>query len=153
MGSDLESMVRSLALMVFALFFLLLGTVYITIPIRNKFAMPIFCLISLTPAAFSFLYSQKFMYYEYLFAMFCIPYTILFWSVIRAISKFKPLFQIRILTILYLFIHIPIMIFVMDVFNYFGSGYTISPIGHIAFFVVLGTIVLAGGVSVFHFFF
>lgn len=57
------NMVKSLALMVFTIVFLILGTFYIILPMSNKFAIPIFTILSLIPAPFSFFYSPYFMYW------------------------------------------------------------------------------------------
>lgn len=49
----------------------------------------------------------------------------------------KPLLQYKILTIIYVFIHTPVMVFAMDVLDYFNSGSTIGPVGYVAMSVAL----------------
>jgi hypothetical protein len=136
-------MVKSLSLMVYAIFFLVFGTLYYTVPIKNIYAIPFFTLISVIPGIFSFSYSQMFTYWEYLGTMFSMSYIVLFWSVIKVISIFKPLLQNKILAVLYIFIHIPAMVFVMDSFNYFNSGNTIGPVGYVCLVIILGTLLSA----------
>ena len=41
---------------------------------------------------------------------------------------------------MYALIHIPIMVFMMDVLDYFGSGNKIGPVGYIAMIIVAGTV-------------
>ena len=119
MENNTSKMIKSLALMIFGIIFLIFGTFYIVIPLKNNIAFPVFTILSIVSAVFSFTYSQTFTYWEYICSMFCLPYIVLFWSIIRIISVFRPLFQNKILALLYLFIHLPIMVFLMDVFNYF----------------------------------
>jgi hypothetical protein len=44
--------------MMFAIVFLILGTLFVIIPISNRIAIPTFAVLSLTPAALSFFYGQ-----------------------------------------------------------------------------------------------
>lgn len=60
--------------------------------------------------------------------------------------------QNKILTIMYLFIHIPIVVFIMDVLDYFSSGNQVGPVGYTAISIVVLTIVVAGLISVVMFF-
>jgi hypothetical protein len=136
-------MIKSLSLMIFGIIFLIFGTIYIVIPLKNTYAFPFFTLLSIVPAVFSFTYSQNFTYWEYICSMFGLPYIVLFWSIIRVISVFRPLFQNKILAILYLLIHLPMMVFVMDVFNYFQSGNIVGPVGYVAISVILFAIAVA----------
>lgn len=135
--------IKSLGLMVFAIIFLVLGTVYMVIPINSKFVIPIFAILSLIPAPLSFYYGQIFTYWEYLCTIFSLPYIVLFWSIIKLIDQYKPLLKNKILTVMYCFIHIPFLIFVMDVLNYFNSNGNIGPVGYIAIVVISLTIVTA----------
>lgn len=49
---------------------------------------------------------------------------------------------------MYLFIHIPIMVFIMDVLDYFSSGNQVGPVGYTAIVIVGLTITLAALISV-----
>lgn len=60
--------------------------------------------------------------------------------------------QNKILTLMYLFIHIPIVVFIMDVLDYFSSGNQVGPVGYTAISIVVLTIVVAGLISVVMFF-
>lgn len=148
MENETRNMVKSVALMVFGVLFLTLGTFYIVLPIQNKFAIPIFTVLSLAPAPLSFFYSESFLYWEYLCTIFGLPYIILFWSVVRCVSEYKPLLQNKILTIMYALIHIPTMVFVMDVMNYFNSGDQIGPVGYVAMIIIGVTVIIAALVEI-----
>lgn len=148
MVNDSTSITKSTSLMIFALLFLILGTFYIIVPISNKLAVPIFAIISLTPAPLSFFFVQYFSYWEYICTIFSVPYIILFWSVIRHINEYKPLMQNKILAVMYVFIHVPVMVFVMDVLDYFGSGNGIGPVGYVAIIIVALTIFIAALLSI-----
>ncbi len=45
---------------------------------------------------------------------------------------------------MYALIHIPIVVFMMDVMDYFGSGNKIGPVGYIAVIIILGAISIVG---------
>jgi hypothetical protein len=49
---------------------------------------------------------------------------------------------------MYALIHIPIMVFMMDVLDYFGSGNKIGPVGYISLIIVGGTITIGGLIEV-----
>lgn len=62
-----------------------------------------------------------------------------------------PLLQNKTLTMMYVFIHTPIMVFTMDVLDYFGSGNTISPVGYVSLAVIFLAIILAALYSIIKF--
>lgn len=144
-------MIKSIALMIFGILFLIIGTFYVVIPLSNKLAIPIFTVLSLVTAPLSFFYSQYFKYWEYLCTVFSLPYIVLFWTVIRGISQFLPLLQNKTLTLMYIFIHTPIMIFTMDVLDYFGSGNSIGPVGYVSLAIIFLAIILAALYSIINF--
>ncbi len=53
---------------------------------------------------------------------------------------------------MYILIHIPTMVFVMDVLDYFNSGSQIGPVGYVAMIIVGLTIILAALISIVMFF-
>jgi hypothetical protein len=83
--------------------------------------------------------------------MLAFPYIIVFWSIIRSFSKYKPLLMTKVLVILYLFVHIPILVFVMDRLNYFGSGNTIGAVGYVALGIVFLTLAISAFLGLFVF--
>jgi hypothetical protein len=52
---------------------------------------------------------------------------------------------------LYIFIHIPIMIFAMDVLDFFNGGNTIGPVGYVSISVIFLSIILATLYSIVNF--
>jgi L-cystine uptake protein TcyP (sodium:dicarboxylate symporter family) len=84
-------------------------------------------------------------------AMMAFPYIIVFWSIIRSFSKYKPLLMTKVLVILYLFVHIPILIFAMDRLDYFGSGSTIGAVSFVALGIILLTLTIAAVLGLFVF--
>lgn len=59
-----------------------------------------------------------------------------------------PLLQNKTLTMMYIFIHIPIMIFTMDVLDYFNSGNSIGPVGYVSIAIIFLAIILAALYSI-----
>jgi len=57
MENDSRKMIKSISLMIFGILFLIIGTFYVVLPLNNKFAIPIFTVISLVTAPISFFYS------------------------------------------------------------------------------------------------
>jgi len=51
--------------------------------------------------------------------------------------------MIKVFVILYIFVHIPIIIFAMDRLDYFGSGSTLGIVGYISMGIVLLTLSIA----------
>lgn len=52
---------------------------------------------------------------------------------------------------MYICIHIPTMVFMMDVLNYFNSGNVIGPVGYVAIIIAAITIILAFLISIVNF--
>jgi hypothetical protein len=86
MENETRNMIKSAELMMFAIIFLIVGTFYIILPMSHKIAIPLFAILSLGPTPFVLYYSTSFLYWEYFCTVFCMPYVVLFWSVIRTIS-------------------------------------------------------------------
>ena len=57
----------------------------------------------------------------------------------------------KVWVILYLFVHIPILVFAMDRLDYFGSGNVIGAVGYVAKGIVLSTLLIATFIGLFVF--
>jgi hypothetical protein len=80
----------------------------------------LFTIISFIPAAFSPLYcdtctlATSFTFFEYVFLATVLPYSTIFWIIIRSISKRFPFYRANLLGLLLMFLHTPLMLLMMN---------------------------------------
>ena len=109
-----------------------------------------FSLISLIPAALSPLYCSTcasatlFTFYEYVFMATALPYTTIFWCVVRSLSRRRPFLKLNILVTLYIFVHIPLTLFMINNLGMISSDSTMMSIFNM---VLLGIVAFIGSIG------
>lgn len=117
--SDLTHIIRCIAVMAFYIGFLVYGCIINTVPISREATLYLFTVASIVPAGFSPLYcsncnNSSFTFYEYIFLASSLPYATIFWCVVRSLTKRKPFLRTNMLVIMYIFIHIPLSLFMLN---------------------------------------
>lgn len=76
-----------------------------------------------------------------------LPYTTIFWCVIRSLSKYKPFLKTNILVILYIFIHIPVTLFMINNLGMISNDSNIILIFNIITLGIIGIVSIIGIIS------
>jgi hypothetical protein len=110
-----------------------------------------FSLISLVPAAISPLYctnctvtSVTFTLYQYIFVAIALPYTTIFWCVVRSLSRRRPFLKTNMLVVLYIFIHIPLTLFIINNLGMISTDDIVAQIFNIIVIGIVGTVTAIG---------
>jgi hypothetical protein len=115
--NDVSTFIRSFAIMVYSILFLILGAVMDMFSQKILLFNPIASVISLFMAGMSlFYYSQDMNWYEYIFISLSLPFLSIFWCIVRTFSKKRPIFKINSIILMYIFIYLPIMVYVLNSF-------------------------------------
>ena len=141
--------------MAFCLGFPAYGCILNLAPFSRELTLYLFSIISLVPAMFSPLYCHtcsSFTLMEYIFLSALLPYTTIFYCVVRSLSKRRPFLKIMVLVVMYILIHVPLTFAVLNtlgmvtpnletvsIINYICLGIIalVSLIGLVAFVVWL----------------
>lgn len=113
LSNNFDQIIVCVAVMVFAVAFLVYGCIINLVKWSRQTILFVFTLLSLGPAALSpFYYSLPF--YQYIFLLAVLPYSTVFWCIVRSLSLRRPFLKLNILVILYIFFHIPTTLFVIN---------------------------------------
>lgn len=129
--------------MVFGVGFLVYGSILNSLSKNRSLILFVASVISLAPACFSPFY-YKLSYYQYIFLSTALPYSTIFWCVIRSLSMRRPFLKTKILVLLYIFLHIPVTFFIINSLQMFTkNASTIRTINYViiglaSFVAVLG---------------
>lgn len=93
--------------MIFTVFFLLYGCLINSLRWGRPATLFFFTLLCLLPAFFSPTFYSRLSFYQYVFASSALPYSTVFWCIIKSLSPRRPFFHLSILVVLYIFLHVP----------------------------------------------
>ena len=113
LSNNLDKIINCVGVMIFGVAFLVYGCIINLLTWERSIVLLIFSLISIVPAAFSPTYYHL-SFYEYIFLACALPYSTIFWCIVRSLSHRRPFLKLNILVVLYIFFHIPVTLFVVN---------------------------------------
>ena len=119
--NNLNEIYKTVGIMIFSVIFLVYGTIINIFTSSRAIVLLVFSIISLIPVCFSPLfYHLKFE--EYIALSVFLPYSTIFWCIVRSLSQRRPILKINVLVILFIFLHVPVMIFVLNSFQMLATN-------------------------------
>ena len=146
LSANLEFILDGVAVMLFAVGFLVYGCLLNLVPVPRSSVLFFASLISIVPAYFSSLY-YSLSFYRYVFLSCCLPYSTIYWAIVRSLSHRRPFLKTNVTVLLYILIHIPVTLYIVNSLGMITQDASVQGIINYVIIGVLALVCLSGAVA------
>lgn len=145
LSNNLDNILDGVAVMIFAVIFLLFGCL-MSLGKPRSLMLYLSSILCLTPLSVSALY-YTLSFYRYVFLSCCFPYTAIFWCIIRSLTHRRPFLKINVTVVFYILIHIPVTLYIVNNLGMITSDTTAQQSINYAIYAILAAVFVIGLVS------